>query len=155
MRPAQSSARAGRGDVRGQLLVALLEGPAHGYEIMRRLEEASAGVWRASPGSVYPTLSLLADEGLLQVDEKAGKRTYTLTATGRAAADVAAAQPRPWTNQGDEAVTSARLELRDHTHQMHMAAKQVGVAGRLEHIEAAIAIVRSARQQLYLLLADD
>jgi DNA-binding PadR family transcriptional regulator len=149
------STRAGRGDVRGLLLTALIAGPAHGYELMRRLEESSAGVWRASPGSVYPTLALLADEGLLTADEQAGKRVYSLTEAGRVAAAAAADQPTPWAARGAEGMTTARLELREHVHQLHMAAKQVGMAGRPEHIEAATAIVKSARQQLYRLLAED
>jgi DNA-binding PadR family transcriptional regulator len=155
MRHMHHGPRAGRGDVRGLLLSALLQGPAHGYELMRRLEEASGGVWRASPGSVYPTLALLADEGLLDADDSAAKRVYALTDTGRAAAALAAGQPTPWASEGDEKVTDARLELREHVHQLHMAAKQVGLAGRPEHIEAATTIVRSARQQLYRLLADE
>ncbi|MBV9594011.1 MAG: PadR family transcriptional regulator, partial [Actinobacteria bacterium] len=92
----QHTARAGRGDVRVTLLRALLQGPAHGYELMRRIEEASGGVWRASPGSVYPTLALLADEGALDVRDHAGKRVYALTDNGVALAEAAATQPPPW-----------------------------------------------------------
>ena len=70
------------------ILVALRDEPAHGYEVMRRLEEMSGGLWRPSPGSVYPHLQMLEDEGLVQscraVD---GSRIFTLTEAGRAEAE--------------------------------------------------------------------
>ena len=50
-----------RGDIRTAVLVALREGPANGYEVMRRLEEMSGGLWRPSPGSVYPHLQMLEE----------------------------------------------------------------------------------------------
>lgn len=144
--------RIGRGDIRGLLLGGLLDGPAHGYELMRRLEESSGGSWSPSPGSVYPTLQLLQDEGLLTVALDSGKKIYTLTASGRTAATAAAAQPRPW-----ETVETAagRYPLRDITHAVHAAAKQVGMVGSPDQVDRAITIMRSTRQQLYALLAED
>ena len=44
----------------------LADEPMHGYQIMQRLEERSGGAWRPSPGSVYPTLQLLEDQGIDQ-----------------------------------------------------------------------------------------
>ena len=73
-----------RGEIRTALLVVLAEAPGHGYEVMQRLEEKSGGVWRPSPGSVYPTLQLLEDEGLVRSTERDGKRFYELTDVGRA-----------------------------------------------------------------------
>src|ERR1700742_3583670 len=77
-----------RGDIRAVLLTALLDGPAHGYEIIRRLEERSGGLWRPSAGSVYPTLQQLEEEGKLTSEtdstpQGGGKRVYTLTDEGR------------------------------------------------------------------------
>ena len=60
-------ARAGRGDVRTALLVALLEGPQHGYQLIQAIEARTSGAWKPSPGSVYPTLQLLSDEGLVSL----------------------------------------------------------------------------------------
>ena len=56
-----------RGAIRTAILVALRDEPGNGYEVMRRLEEMSGGLWRPSPGSVYPHLQMLEDEGLVQL----------------------------------------------------------------------------------------
>src|SRR3954471_22480834 len=63
-----------RGDIRTALLVALTDAPAHGYELIQRIEDKSEGAWRPSAGSVYPTLQLLEDEGLVTSTESDGKR---------------------------------------------------------------------------------
>ena len=73
-----------RGAIRTAILVALRDEPGNGYEVMRRLEESSGGLWRPSPGSVYPHLQMLEDEGLVQSSEVDGSRTFTLTEAGRA-----------------------------------------------------------------------
>ena len=57
--------RRNRGDVRAALLALLSERPMHGYEMIQELDERTGGIWRPSPGSVYPTLQLLEDEGLI------------------------------------------------------------------------------------------
>src|SRR4051812_4824290 len=85
--PRRGPARRRRGDVRGALLIALVEGPSHGYDLMQLLETKTEGRWRPSPGAVYPALQQLADEGLVTVNEHDGKRVYTLTDEGRADAD--------------------------------------------------------------------
>ena len=74
--------RARRGDVRAAILALLQERPMHGYEIITELASRTADVWRPSPGSVYPTLQLLEDEGLVNSVESAGKRRFSLTAEG-------------------------------------------------------------------------
>jgi DNA-binding PadR family transcriptional regulator len=75
-----------RGAIRTAILVALRDEPGHGYEVMRRLQEMSGGLWRPSPGSVYPHLQMVEDEGLVSSSEVEGSRTFTLTETGRAEA---------------------------------------------------------------------
>jgi DNA-binding PadR family transcriptional regulator len=144
--------RLGRGDIRPLLLVGLADGAAHGYELMRRLEQSSGGAWSPSPGSVYPTLQLLEDEGLLTCSSAAGKKVYALTTTGKAAARTAAKAPRPW-EQGD--AQPGRYPLREVTHAVHAAAKQVGATGNPAQIDAAITLLRQAKKDLYLLLAGD
>jgi DNA-binding PadR family transcriptional regulator len=74
----------GPGEVRLALLSLLAEGPRHGYELMRRLAERSQGTYRASAGTVYPTLQQLEDEGLVASSLEDGKRVYRLTDAGRA-----------------------------------------------------------------------
>ena len=61
-----------RGDIRTALLAVLAEGSGHGYELMQRIEDKSEGAWRPSPGSVYPSLQLLEDEGLVRSFEREG-----------------------------------------------------------------------------------
>ena len=86
----------GRGDVRAAVLALLAEQPMHGYQIIREIEERSGGSWKPSAGSVYPTLQLLADEGLISAEESNGRKTYSLTDAGRDEADAAGDRSAPW-----------------------------------------------------------
>jgi DNA-binding PadR family transcriptional regulator len=141
-----------RGDVRRALLSALTDGPAHGYELMGRLEERSGGLWRPSPGSVYPTLQLLEDEGLVRSSQVDTTRVYELTDAGREKA-AEGPGPGPWSPPGEE-----EAGLRDLFHgvaQLAQAAKQVARTARPEQVERAGAIVSKARKELYQLLAED
>src|SRR5689334_14343021 len=70
--------RARRGDVRAALIVLLAEEPLNGYQLMQAIEERSGGAWRPSPGSVYPTLQQLEDEGLVKAVERDGQRVFEL-----------------------------------------------------------------------------
>ncbi len=142
--------RAPKGNVRGLLLAALLDGPGHGYELMRRLEEQAGGRWRPSPGSVYPLLQLLEDEGLVRGTDQDGRRVYELTETGRAQAD----QSRLRDLAASQSAADAHLDLRAEVQRLHAAARQVGTAGDAAQVEQAVAIVKNARQALYRLLAD-
>jgi DNA-binding PadR family transcriptional regulator len=142
-----------RGDVRPALLIALLEGPGHGYELIQALERTTDGRWRPSPGSVYPSLQMLADEGLVTASDQDGKRVFELTDTGRAQAEERlAAGGVPWaTMDGGRAEEGG---LRAATRELHLAAKQVGLTGSPETVERATAIVTQARKELYRLLAE-
>jgi DNA-binding PadR family transcriptional regulator len=140
-----------RGDIRLVLLEALREGDAHGYELIRRLENRSAGLWRPSAGSVYPTLQLLEEEGLIVGRDEAGKRVFGLTDAGRAESERSASQPLWEEPSGGR----GRRDLRDAMEQLGLAARQVSVAGDNDQIEAARAIIGDARSRLYRLLAGD
>ncbi len=142
--------RVRKGNVRGLLLAALLDGPAHGYELMRRLEEQASGRWRPSPGSVYPLLQLLEDEGLVRGADQDGRRVYELTETGRAKADQSGLRDLA----AGPAGAAAHLDLRAEVRRLHVAARQVGTAGEAAQVEQAVTIVKNARQALYRLLAD-
>ncbi|MQA91933.1 MAG: hypothetical protein GEU90_17215 [Gemmatimonas sp.] len=72
-----------KGDLKYMILRLLEEKPMHGYEVMQRLEEEAGGFYSASPGSVYPVLQMLQDEGYLSSEEIDGKRVYALTEAGR------------------------------------------------------------------------
>jgi len=146
--------RASRGDIRSAILALLGEGPMHGYQIMRELAERTAGVWRPSPGSVYPTLQQLQDEGLVrEIESEGGRHTFELTDEGRAAAE-ALETLTPWEAVADE-TEAAAVELRDLVFQVMAAARQVVHAGDASHLAQAKDVLRETRQRLYRILADD
>ncbi len=151
--PRGGRGRMRRGDVRAALLIALLDGPGHGYELIQVLEGKTGGRWRPSPGSVYPTLQLLEDEGLVGSGERDGKRTYERTDAGRAEAERHIGERGlPW-----DAIDGGRGEgggLRVAVRDLHHAARQVGVAGTPETVARATEIVTQARKDLYRLLAE-
>src|ERR1700687_2884177 len=75
--------KARRGDIRTAALLLLAEEPRNGYSIMQELEERSQGVWRPSPGSVYPALAQLEDEGLIRSEEVDARKRFAITDAGR------------------------------------------------------------------------
>lgn len=79
----QARRRFGRGGLKLAILALVEQRPMHGYEVMQVLSNRSGGIYRPSPGSVYPTLQLLADQGFVTVQEQDGKKVYTITEAGR------------------------------------------------------------------------
>jgi DNA-binding PadR family transcriptional regulator len=71
-----------RGDLKYVILDLLRAHPAHGYEIIRGLEEQFGGFYAPSPGAVYPTLDLLQDMGCVASTRQDGKRIFSLTEEG-------------------------------------------------------------------------
>jgi DNA-binding PadR family transcriptional regulator len=116
---------------------------------MRRLEEQAGGRWRPSPGSVYPLLQLLEDEGLIRGTDADGRKVYELTQEGNAQADDSRLR-----DLADGPAAGAHADLRAELQRLHSAARQVGMAGEATQVEQAAAIVRNARQALYRLLAE-
>ena len=145
--------RMGRGDVRAAVLALLAEKPMHGYQIIHEIEERSGGSWKPSPGSVYPTLQLLADEGFISAEESNGRKTYSLTDAGRQVADAAKEQPAPWEAQG--AREGGRTALPKAGIDLAQAAAQVGRSGNAEQVKQAVAVLEEARRKLYSILAQD
>jgi len=144
--------RAGRGDIRAAILALLAEEPMHGYQIIQELAERTGGVWRPSPGSVYPTLQQLEDEELVrETASESGKRVYELTDAGR---ELAAAAPAPWTAVAGESENEL-VTLGELVHQVMAATRQVAHAGSTAQIKAAQAVLADARRALYQLLADE
>jgi len=145
--------RRSRGDIRAAILALLSEEPMHGYQIIQVLSERSGGNWTPSPGSVYPTLQQLEDEGLIEpVAGESGRRAFALTEEGRAAA--AAGPASPWEEAAESADTDL-VELRDLVHQVLEATRQVAQAGTVAQIKAAQDVLRTARKSIYKLLAED
>lgn len=140
-----------RGDIRRAVLSALGDGPAHGYEVMRRLEERSGGIWRPSPGSVYPTLQMLEDEGLVRSQSGDGTRTYELTDAGRSEAETATGGT-PWAFAGEGADQARSLKMA--VLQVQMAARQLAVAGQPAQVDRGLEVIQRARKELYQILAE-
>jgi DNA-binding PadR family transcriptional regulator len=127
--------------VRAAVLALLAERPMHGYEMITELENRTGGVWRPSPGSVYPTLQLLEDEGLITSEESGGRKRFTLTDAGRA--EVEQGGPAPWESIGDEQVEHLR-DIRDATFGAMNALRQVMTTGTDEQRQRAIEVIAEA-----------
>jgi len=144
-----------RGDVRAAVLVLLAEEPRNGYGLMQEIERRSDGVWRPSPGSVYPALALLEDEGLVRTTEEDGRKVFTLTDAGRTHVEEHRDElGEPWAGLSDE-VGEGRLELRSLVGQLGAAAMQVAAAGDDAHVEQARKVLADARRALYRILAGE
>jgi DNA-binding PadR family transcriptional regulator len=139
-----------RGEIRPLILATLMTKPMHGYEVIQALEARSGGRWRPSAGSVYPTLQLLADEGLVMAEEIDGRRTYQLTDEGRGAA-VANPAPTPWSDQDPDGAA----DLPQLARQLMEAVVQVQRVGSAHARQETNRILSDARRQVYRLLADD
>lgn len=147
--------RARRGDIRQAILLLLAEEPRNGYRLMQEVEERSGGIWRPSPGSVYPALSQLEDEGLVSATEQDGRKAFTLTEGG--IAHVEANREKmgiPWETVR-EGASSELDELRLASRALAMAAKQVAQTGSAEQLTGARSIIDQARRNLYRILAGD
>jgi DNA-binding PadR family transcriptional regulator len=143
--------RVRRGDVRSAILALLDDRPMHGYEMIQELEERTGGRWTPSAGSIYPTLQLLEDEGLVTSEEVDGRKVYSLTESGQEAVPDRA-EGRPW-ERGDE--DSPRFEARKELFRLMGAAKQLARADNDEQLTKAAEILKDARRKLYGLLAEE
>jgi DNA-binding PadR family transcriptional regulator len=147
--------RARRGDVRAAALVLLAEEPRNGYQLMQAIEDRSGGAWRPSPGSVYPALSQLEDEGLVRVEPVDGGKRFELTDAGRAYVEEHRDRlGTPWDAmaRGWDAGSS---DLMDLARQVGMAVMQVLQAGSPAQKERAREVLADARRRLYGILAED
>jgi len=147
--------RARRGDVRTGILSVLTDRPMHGYEVIRELEARSGGRWRPSPGSIYPTLQMLEDEGLVKGEEQDGKRVFEITKAGRdaLAARTETGGPPPWEGAMDEEDDPLQ-DLRNAAFQLGAAAMQVAGAGSSDDIARTKEILDEARKKIYGILAE-
>jgi DNA-binding PadR family transcriptional regulator len=146
--------RARRGDIRTAALLLLAEEPRNGYQIMQEVEERSDGLWRPSPGSVYPALSQLEDEGLIRSEEGEGGRRFALTDDGRAAvAERGADRPAPWEQIGGDLGEGVQ-QLGRIFRELSVAFAQVMRTGSESQVEKAREVLDGARRDLYRILAD-
>ena len=144
--------RARRGDTRAALLALLAERPMHGYEMIKELDERTAGAWVPSAGSVYPTLQLLEDEGLIEGEESEGRRRFSLSDTGRKENE-ARSGDAPW-----EEVTAGYdpelLRLRRSAHQLLAALRQAAEAAGSAERKQIRELLDETRRKVYGVLAE-
>ncbi|MEU4675943.1 PadR family transcriptional regulator [Micromonospora sp. NPDC023737] len=143
-----------RPNVRGAVLALLTERPMHGYEMIQEIDSRTGGAWRPSPGSIYPTLQLLEDEGVIAAaeDSGGGRKRFTVTDAGRAEAAEAAENP-PWAELAQDTVNSWH-EIRDAGTQAMQALRQVMMTGTDDQRERAAQVLAETRRKLYAILAE-
>ncbi len=147
--------RAKRGDIRTALLVLLAEEPRNGYGLMQEIEARSDGAWKPSPGSVYPALQQLEDEGLVRREESEGQRLFHLTDAGRQfVTERPEDAPAPW-DAAAEGVDDAQRAIHEEFRQLAMAFGQLAHGGTDAQLEAARKELADTRRALYGILADE
>jgi DNA-binding PadR family transcriptional regulator len=147
--------RARRGDVRAAILTLLAEEARNGYGVIQEIEERSNGVWKPSPGAVYPALQQLEDEGLVRPVEVDGRKLFELTDAGRTHVEATLADaPPPWAAVAEEAGTSYR-DAKHQLAQVWHAYAAVAQDGNPDQIAAASKVLADARRSLYRILAED
>jgi len=143
-----------RGDVRAAVLVLLEEQPRNGYQLIQELTERSNESWRPSPGSIYPLLQQLEDEGLVEVSATGTGRTYGLTSAGKTmVAEQREKLGKPW-ESADLGASAPARELMGTARQVGMAARQVLMAGSETQVSRATDILVETRRALYGILAE-
>jgi DNA-binding PadR family transcriptional regulator len=140
--------------VRNALLLLLAEEPRNGYQLMQEIEQRSDGRWRPSPGSVYPALSQLEDEGLIRNVQAETGRAFEITDAGRAQAESLGGQAPPWQGEDDPSARSTHA-LRHLIMSSGMAAWQVAKDGDEQQIAAACDVLAQVRRTLYGILAGE
>ncbi len=147
--------RVPRGNVRAAILLLLSEQPRNGYQIMEEISQRSKGVWRPSPGSVYPALQLLEDEGMVRTEETDGQRLLTLTAAGLAHTSEHRGEfGSPWDDVSG-AIGDDIHELFALMRQTAGALVQVVHTGDQAQVGRAGHLLRETKHGLYRILAED
>ncbi len=147
------SGRGRRGEVRAAILALLAERPMHGYEMIQQIADRSNGIWRPSPGSVYPTLQLLADEGLIVASETDGsKKLFELTDEGRKEAEKI--KTPPW-EEIAEGADPGHVNLRAAMDQLFGAVSQSAHTATAHQQQRIVEIINNARREVYGILGED
>ena len=133
------------------MLLLLNEQPMHGYQLMSAITERTSGAWRPSPGTIYPTIAQLEDEGLVSVVADAGRKLVTLTEAGH---EFLAANQASFSDPFSAVQAGPNSDLRGAMEQLDTAARAVAQGGTTAQVTAAREILDRARRELYLMLAD-
>ena len=146
--------RARRGDMQAAILGLLAEQPMHGYQVIQELANRSGGAWTPGPGSVYPTLQAMEEQGLVAGEQDGSRRVFSLTDDGRAAMESPdhEREPMPWEQIAQ--ASGPRLAMRQSIGALFAAGAQIERTGTDEQVEKAVALIDQARKALYLLLAE-
>jgi DNA-binding PadR family transcriptional regulator len=147
------------GDVRAAVLGLLAEQPMHGYQLIQEIAERSGGVWQPSPGSIYPVLQQLEDEGLVLIEQTEGRKVANLTEAGRAYVEENRAEfEEVWKALSNNNVDESMQEMRNlvaNVKQIGIATKQVAKVGTGSQVAEARRVLADTRRRLYLILAED
>jgi DNA-binding PadR family transcriptional regulator len=146
-----------RGDVRAAILDMLKDEPMNGYQLISQIAERSGGAWKPSPGSVYPTIQQLEDEGLVEADDERGRRTLRLTEEGRRYVEERAVEmAETWAPFGEQRQANGDeyANLKPEIGQVMAAVWQIVTTGTDRQRRDAINILIETRRKLYGLLAD-
>jgi DNA-binding PadR family transcriptional regulator len=126
----------------------------HGYEMIQEIEERTDGAWTPSPGSIYPTLQMLEDEGLISGQEIEGKRRFTLTDSGRAEQESRSGEQAPW-----DAVRAGadpeQIQLGDSFRKLNHSIRQVFHAGDDDQQRRVRELLDETRRGIYAILAEE
>jgi DNA-binding PadR family transcriptional regulator len=146
--------KARRGDIRTAALLLLSEEPRNGYQIMQEVEERSDGVWRPSPGSTYPALQQLEDEGLIRAQELDGRKLFQLTDAGREyVKERGEDRQAPWEQMSGD-VSDQAHELGRLIREVASAFTQIVKTGSEAQMGEARKVLTTTRKDLYRILAD-
>ncbi|MFI5027914.1 MAG: PadR family transcriptional regulator [Solirubrobacterales bacterium] len=146
--------RARRGDIRAAALALLSERPMHGYEMIKEIEERTGGAWIPSAGSIYPTLQMLEDEGLISGQEVEGKRRFTLTDAGTAERKSRDEEEAPW-DAVRAGVDPEQIQLRDAVRKLHHSIGQVFHAADEGQQRRIRELLDETRRRIYAILAEE
>lgn len=160
--PPHGGRRFGRGDLKYVILDLLKDQPRHGYDVIRALEERFHGFYSPSPGSVYPTLQLLEDQGYVTSSEQEGKRVYAITEEGRrflaeqasTVDDVRARMAAGWGTK----VSPEMRELAQEVRQLGQFVFRQGARGALgdaDKLRRLRDVVARARSEIEAIFSDD
>ncbi len=147
--------RARRGDVRQAILALLAEQPLNGYQVIQTLAERTGGVWKPSPGAIYPALNQLVDEGLIEPHEDESGKGFRLTEAGRAAADAVEVNPWDALNEATGRNTEGAEELWREFAALAAALRSATVVGNPAQFKAATELMADTRRRLFGILAED
>ncbi|SEF12926.1 PadR family transcriptional regulator [Jiangella alba] len=152
---ARRGPKARRGDIRAAILGVLADRPMNGYQMIQEIAERSGGAWKPSPGSIYPTLQQLEDEGLIEADEASGRRTFRLTSEGETYVQEHAAEVNaPWESMSANAEDDDAAGLRPLVGQTAQALWQIMATGSPDQQARAREVLADTRRKLYGILAD-